>query len=216
MRRRVVRRRAGRAVVARAYGRVVSISCASSRSSAVSCRTRRAIERSASRLPRSSGSRRVSGRVAARRRSSRAPGQRPQLAAQRLGGRDQQVSQLAESGALGVDRAFACGHKCLQRLAFTAGPRRRRPLLGEHAARGADSVERVGLAARAALPAQPADLEHPLTAAGQEARQTRTEGARPFDSERAPTRSVRVDQPQRLCVAVTGRGHRRSRTRPRR
>ena len=115
---------------------------------------------------------------------------------------------MAQSGALGVDRAFACGHKCLQRLAFTAGPRRRRPLLGEHAAGGADSVERVGLAARAALPAQPADLEHPLTAAGQEARQTRTEGARPFDSERAPTRSVRVDEPQRLCVAVTGRGHR--------
>ena len=39
----------------------VSISRASSRSSAVSCSTRRAIERSASRLPRSSGSRRPCG-----------------------------------------------------------------------------------------------------------------------------------------------------------
>ena len=51
---------------------IVSISRASSRSSAVSCRTRRAIERSASMLPRSSGSRRPSGRVAASRCSSRA------------------------------------------------------------------------------------------------------------------------------------------------
>ncbi len=39
--------------------------------------------------------------------------QRPQLAAQRLRGYDQQVSQLAEAGALGVDRAFACGHQGL-------------------------------------------------------------------------------------------------------
>ena len=51
---------------------IVSISRASSRSSAVSCSTRRAIERSASMLPRSSGSRRPPGRVAARRCSSRA------------------------------------------------------------------------------------------------------------------------------------------------
>ncbi len=37
--------------------------------------------------------------------------QRPQLAAQRLRGRDQQVAQLAEPGAFGVDRSFACGHQ---------------------------------------------------------------------------------------------------------
>jgi hypothetical protein len=36
--------------------------------------------------------------------------ERPQLAAQRFGGCDQQVSQLAEAGTLGVDGAFACGH----------------------------------------------------------------------------------------------------------
>jgi hypothetical protein len=77
------------------------------------------------------------------------------------------------------------------------------PLLGKHAAGGADSVKGVGLAARATLPAQPADLEHPLTAAGQEARQTCTEGACPFNSERAPTRGVHLDELQRLCVAVT-------------
>ena len=110
---------------------------------------------------------------------------------------------MAQSGALGVDRSFPCGHQCLQRLAFTAGSRRRRPLLGKHAAGGADSVKGVGLAARVTVPAQPADLEHPLTAAGQEARQTSTEGACSFDSERAPTRGVCLDELQRLRVAVT-------------
>jgi hypothetical protein len=44
------------------------------------------------------------------------------------------------------------------------------PLLVKHAAGGPDSVERVRLAARAAFAAQPADLEHPLTTAAQEAR----------------------------------------------
>jgi hypothetical protein len=62
------------------------------------------------------------------------------------GGRDQQISQLAETGTLSVDRAFACGHQCLQRLAFTACPRRRSALVGENAAGGTDRVERVGLA----------------------------------------------------------------------
>ena len=51
---------------------IVSISRASSRSSAVSCSTRRAIERNASRLPRNSVSRWPWGRVAARRCKSRA------------------------------------------------------------------------------------------------------------------------------------------------
>jgi hypothetical protein len=35
---------------------------------------------------------------------------------------------------LGVDRPFACGYQCLQRLAFTACRRRRSPLVGEQAA----------------------------------------------------------------------------------
>jgi hypothetical protein len=117
------------------------------------------------------------------------------------------ASQLAQSGALGVDRSFPRGHECLQRLPLTAGPRRRRPLLGKHAAGGAESVKGVGLAARATLPAQPADLEHPPTAAGQEARQACTEGACPFDGEGAPTRGVDLDELQRLCVAVTACGN---------
>jgi hypothetical protein len=157
----------------------VSISRASWRSSAVSCRTRRAIERSASVLPRSSGSRRPVGRVAASRCSSRA----------RVSGRSSlrhgsglvisSSAQLAESGPFGVDCAFACGHQDLQRLAFTAGPRGRRPLLGERAAGRPDGVERVGLGMRAALAAQPAHLEHPLTAAGQEACEPGTERTGP-------------------------------------
>ena len=136
------------------------------------------------------------------------PCQRAQFAAQRLGCGDQEVSQLAEAGALGVDRAFACGHQCLQRLAFTAGPGCRGPLAGQHTAGGADSVERVGLATRAALPPQPADLEHPLTAAAQEAREAGTERGGALDSERSPTRCVPVDELQRVRIAVTARGNR--------
>ena len=66
--------------------------------------------------------------------------ERPQLRAERFRRRDQQVSQLAETGTLGVDRAFSCGHQRLQRLAFAACPWRRRPLVGEHAAGGTDGV----------------------------------------------------------------------------
>jgi hypothetical protein len=122
-----------------------------------------------------------------------------QLAAQRFGGRDQQVAQLAEAGTLGVDCAFAGGHQRLQRLAFTASPRRRRPLLCEHAAGRTDSVERVGLAARAPLPPQPAHLEHPLTAAG-------TERTSSLNSERAPTCCVLVDELEGVCVPLVTRG----------
>jgi hypothetical protein len=57
------------------------------------------------------------------------PRQRPQLAAQRLRCCDQQIAQLAEPGPFGVDGSLAGGHKCLQRLAFTARSRRRGPLL---------------------------------------------------------------------------------------
>jgi hypothetical protein len=48
--------------------------------------------------------------------------QRPQLASQRFGRRDQQVAQLAETGTLGVDCTFPRCHHRLQRLAFTARP----------------------------------------------------------------------------------------------
>jgi multidrug efflux pump subunit AcrB len=78
-------------------------------------------------------------------------GQGPQLAAQRLRRCDQQVAQLAESCSSRVDRSFTGGHKRLQCLAFATCARRRGSLLGEDAAGGTDGVERVGLAARAAL-----------------------------------------------------------------
>src|ERR1700675_4039689 len=84
----------------------------------------------------------------------------------------------------------------------------RGPLAREHTASGADSVERVGLATRAALPPQPADLEHLLTAAGQKAREAGTERGSAFDSERSPTRCVPVDELQRVCIAVTARDNR--------
>jgi len=90
--------------------------------------------------------------VAARRCSKAGACQRPQLVPQRFRGGDQQVTQLAEASAFGVDGAFASGDQCLQRLTLAAGTRRRRPLAAEHAARGADRVERVALAAAAPLP----------------------------------------------------------------
>jgi len=133
--------------------------------------------------------------------------QRPQLAAQRLRGCNQQISELAQSSALRVDGSFPCSDECLQRLPFTANPRRRRPLLSKHAARGANSVKRVALAARATLPPQPAHLEHPLTTAAQETRQTRTERAASFNRKRAPTQSVRLDELQHTRVALTTCGN---------
>jgi hypothetical protein len=133
------------------------------------------------------------------------PRQRPQLVAQRLRGGDQQVVQLAEPGPLGVDRSFARSDKCLQRLAFPTRTRCRGPLLGEHAAGRADSVQGVGLATRAALPAQAADLEHPLTAPGQKASQAGTKRPCPFDSERATSCAEFLDELQRPCVTVAVR-----------
>jgi len=84
----------------------------------------------------------------------------------------------------------------------TPCPRRRRPLLRKHAAGGTDSVERVGLATRTALPAQPTHLEHPLVEAAQEACETGTERACPLDREDTPTWRVPVDEPQSVCVAI--------------
>ena len=132
-------------------------------------------------------------------------GQRPQLAPQRLRRGDQQVSQLAEPGALGIDGALASSNQCLQRRALAARAGRRGRSLAKHAARRADRVERVGLAARAALPPQLADLEHPLTADVEEARQAATEGAGSFDRERAPTGRVRLDKTERGLVAIASR-----------
>jgi hypothetical protein len=137
--------------------------------------------------------------------------QRPQLAAQRLRGCDQQVAQLAEPRAFGVDRAFPCSYQRLQRLALAASPWCGRPLLGQCAARSTDRVERIGLAARAALPTQPADLEHPLAMTGQEAREAGTERAGSFDCEGSSTARVLVGELQRLRVTVAVRLDRRLR-----
>ncbi len=71
---------------------------------------------------------------------------------------------------------------------------------------GTDSIERVGLAARATLPPQPPGLEHPLTLAGQEACETGTERTGALDRERSPTSRVRLDQSESVRVAVAARG----------
>src|SRR5215204_3663927 len=74
--------------------------------------------------------------------------ERPQLALQRLGGRDQQIAQLAQPGPLCGDRALARSDKRLQRLAFRAA--HGVWTLGcKDAAGGTDGVEAVGLTARA-------------------------------------------------------------------
>jgi hypothetical protein len=96
-----------------------------------------------------------------------------------------------------------------QRLAFTARPRCRGPLARQHTPGGADRVERVGLAARASLPPQAAHLEHLLATHGQEARQTGTERASAFDSERSSTSCVLVNELQGMRVAVAARDDRR-------
>jgi hypothetical protein len=67
--------------------------------------------------------------------------------------------------------------------------------------RRADCVEGVGLAAGATFTAEPADLEHLLPTIGEEAGQTRAEGAASFDRERPPARRVLLGEPQRLLVA---------------
>jgi len=132
--------------------------------------------------------------------------ERPQLAAQRLGRRDQQVSKLAKTGALGVHCSFSCGHQRLQRLAFTARPWRRRPLLGEHTPGGTGSVERVGLTARATFPPQSPDLEHALTTTHEEARETGTERPDALNRDRAPPHSVLLDEPQSIRIPLAARG----------
>ena len=168
----------------------------------VAC-TRRAIEREGEQACRGVRGRvGVPGRVAARRLSSRA----------RVSGR----SSL-RSGS-GVVTSRSRSWQSPARFALTAPSRaaisarnasRSPPLRGvagrslvEHAARGPDRVERIGLTARAALPAQPADLEHLLATAGQEAGQAGPERAAALDRERAPPRRMPLGELQRLPVAV--------------
>ena len=80
--------------------------------------------------------------------------------------------------------------------------RRSRAVLREHAPRGTDRVERVGLAARATRPSQPANLDHLFAAAGQVAGEAGAERAGTFDREHTPTSSVLVGELQGVCVTV--------------
>src|SRR5438552_3465958 len=120
------------------------------------------------------------------------------LAAQRLGCCDQQVAQLAEARTFRVHGPVTGGHQRPERLPFAAAARRCRTFLFEHAARGPDRVERIGLSARAALPAQAADLEHLLAVIGEEAGQAGAIGAGALDRERPP--------PRRMPFAIEGTG----------
>src|SRR6476620_162798 len=88
--------------------------------------------------------------------------ERPELAAQRLGSRDEQVAQLAKRSGARAHRPFACRDQRAKSLTLARAPRCGGPLLSERAPGCADRVERVGLAARAAFAAQAADLEHLL------------------------------------------------------
>ena len=180
-----------------------SISRASSRSSAVSCWIRRA-----SGFERELGAAELGVAAAigtCGREASEQPGtgERPQLAAQRLGSGDEQGTQLAERGRSRDHGAFTRCHQRAQRLAFSVAARQRGPLLAEHASRRADRVEGVGLAAGATFTAEPADLEHLLATLDEEAGQARAERSGAFDRERAPARRMLLGEPKRLRVAAS-------------
>ncbi len=136
------------------------------------------------------------------------PGERPQLGPQRLGRRDEQITELAEPRSLRVRCSLTGGHQRPQSLTFTTAARRRGPLLGKHSAGGPNSVERVGLATRP-LPAKAPDLEHLLAAAGQEPGQASAAGAGALDRERTPPRRVLLRHAKRGSVAITVSRHRR-------
>ena len=121
----------------------------------------------------------------------------PQFAAQRLGGGDEQTTQLAERGRSRRHGAFTRRHQRAQRLVFSIAARQRGSLLAEDASRRADRVEGIGLAAGAAFTAEPADLEHLLATLDEEAGETGAEGSGSFDGERAPDRRMLLGESQR-------------------
>ena len=94
------------------------------------------------------------------------------------------------------------GDQGLQRLPFAARAWGRGSLAREHASGRTNRVERVGLAARAALAPQPSNLEHPFAAAGQEACETGTERACPLDRESTTAGRVLFREQERLPIAV--------------
>ena len=209
MRRRVVRRQAGRAVVARAYERSSRSRVRARVPQRLAGGRVKSIERSASRLPRSSGSRRVSGRVAARRCSSRAP----------VSGRN----SLRSGSGVVISRSRSWPSPA--HLALTAPSRaatsacnawRSPPARGVAGRSWASTLRAARTASSASL--LPPERRSRRTRPTSSTRSPRSLKKRvrpapneplPSISKRAPTRSVRVDQPQRLCVAVTVRGRRR-------
>jgi hypothetical protein len=62
---------------------------------------------------------------------------------------DRLARQMRNNGSVVPDwlPPFLCRHQRPQGVTFAAGPRRRGPLLAEHAPGGADRIERIGLAA---------------------------------------------------------------------
>lgn len=135
--------------------------------------------------------------------------ERAQFATERLGRRDQQVAQLAIGGRSRADRPFASREQRPHRFACAACTRDRGTLLAEQPASGTDRIKLVGLAARPTLTPQPADLEHPLAAAGQETSQSRPVRAGAFDCEGATARRMLLGNPTCLRVAGGIGGHHR-------
>src|SRR5436190_15512531 len=182
----------------------VSIAPASSRSSSVSRRTRRATARSACSVPRSSTSGRRSGRTVASRRSSWA----------RLSGR----SSLRSGSGLVISRSRSW--QTAARRALTAPSRaaisarsasRSPPARGSAAWLCASTLRAARIASSASLlpperrlAPQAPHLEHPLALAAQEAAEASPERAGFFDRERAPTRRVLFPELQgaRIAAAV--------------
>ena len=135
--------------------------------------------------------------------------ERAQFAADRLGGRDQQVAQLAVSGRSGGDGAFASREQRPHCFACAARTRDRGTVVAEYVASGTDRVELVSLAARATLTPQPGDLEHLLAAAGQKACQSCSVRAGTFDREGAAAARMPLGKLKRLGVAARVGGHHR-------
>ena len=189
----------------------VLISRASSRSSTVSCCTRRATaaqrEQDAAQLGVVCGAR---GRVAARRARSRARVSGRSSARSGSGVVTRRSRSWQRPARLGVHRSLTSGHQRPQRLAFAAccaasraaperarcgrpGQRRARPSCRPSAARvGSRPTSNT----RSPLPVE-------------EARQAGAVGAGALDRERTPTRRMRLGETERFRVAAAVGGHRR-------
>jgi len=94
-------------------------------------------------------------------------------------------------------------------MADPASPRLREMLARERLARGACSVERVGLGTVASRrPRRTIDLHHPLALLEQEAGETGAEAARAFDRPDAPAGRLLAREAEQSLVAERVRGER--------